>query len=278
MIKSMLIPTDGSPNSLVAADYACWLAHRFDARLHGLHVIDIRALEGPFIHDISGSLGFSPFQNWVTEYRRVLEQRADTILEQLQAHCARQSMDVEVRCETGIVAGIISDEARKVDLLVIAQHGEHHQWSSGLLGSTAESVVRKSPRPVLLCPTTFYQVRHLLVAYDGSVPASHALQTACALFDPADVSVETVIAADDDAAYTRLSDEVRTYVASHDVEMRITRLDGDAGPALLAHTTQAENTLLVMGAFGHSRLRDLLVGGTTAYIMRRATVPLLLCH
>ena len=278
MIKSMLVPTDGSPNSMVAAEYACWLANRFDAGLQGLHVIDIRALEGPFVHDISGSLGFSPFQNWVTEYRRVLEQRAETILEQLEAHCVSQGRQIQVHAATGIIASIISEEARKVDLVVIAQHGEHQQWSAGLLGSTAESVVRKSPRPVLLCPAAFQQVRQLQVAYDGSVPASHALQAACVISDTVDVSLEAVIVTDDDDGYARLAEEIAAYVAPYELKIAVTRLRGDAGPALLEHTEQADGALLVMGAFGHTRLRDLLVGGTTAYIMRRASSPLLLCH
>ncbi len=63
---------------------------------------------------------------------------------------------------TGIIANIIADEARKAELVVISQHGEHEQWSSGLLGSTTESVVRKSPVPVLVTPGTYRQFDNIL--------------------------------------------------------------------------------------------------------------------
>jgi len=63
MIKSILLPTDGSANSNVALEYGLYLASKFEAKITGLNIVDIKALEGPFISDVSGALGFSPYQN-----------------------------------------------------------------------------------------------------------------------------------------------------------------------------------------------------------------------
>ncbi|HJP17393.1 MAG TPA: universal stress protein, partial [Nitrospinota bacterium] len=65
MIKSILVPTDGSPNSKIALEYGLYLASKFEAEITGLNIVDIRALEGPFFSDISGALGFTPYQNYV---------------------------------------------------------------------------------------------------------------------------------------------------------------------------------------------------------------------
>ena len=138
MIKSILIPTDGSQNSRTALDYGSDIAALFNAEIKGLNVVDVRALEGPFLSDISGSLGFSPFQNYLPKFQQILEERADMLLDDFKKHCAEKGIVAKTKRLTGIIPNIIADEAKMVDLVIIAQRGEHEKWSTGLLGSTTE--------------------------------------------------------------------------------------------------------------------------------------------
>ena len=147
MIKSILIATDGSANSMVATQFGCCLAKLFQAGVCGLNVVDVRALEGPLMSDISGSMGFEPFQSYLPKFEQILQERADGILEDFKGLCAEQGITAEVKRLSGIVPNVIAEEAKRVDLVVIAQRGEHAQWSAGLLGSRAETVVRKPCRP-----------------------------------------------------------------------------------------------------------------------------------
>ena len=64
MFKNILIPQDGSNHSRTALAYGIWLARKFDAKVIGLYVVDVVVMEGPFLHDLSGSLGFEPFLNF----------------------------------------------------------------------------------------------------------------------------------------------------------------------------------------------------------------------
>ena len=64
MFKNILIPLDSSQYSKVSVEYGTWLAKKFNGKLIGQHVIDIVTLEGPFFHDLSGSLGFEPYLNF----------------------------------------------------------------------------------------------------------------------------------------------------------------------------------------------------------------------
>ena len=73
MIKSILIPTDGSTGSQTALDYGLYFAALFRAEITGLNVIDIRALEGPFLSDISGSLGFTPLKIIFPNFKKSLK-------------------------------------------------------------------------------------------------------------------------------------------------------------------------------------------------------------
>jgi nucleotide-binding universal stress UspA family protein len=276
MIKSILIATDGSANSMVATQFGCCLAKLFQAEVCGLNVVDVRALEGPLMSDISGSMGFEPFQSYLPKFEQILQERADGILEDFKGLCAEQGITADVKRLSGIVPNVIAEEAKRVDLVVIAQHGEHAQWSAGLLGSTAESVIRKSPRPVLIAPREYRDIKKVLIAYDGSNESTKGLKTACETFVDLSCELHVVFVTDEDADADRLAAEVRDYVGHHGIEVALTRLTGDAPKVILQHAVQHGFDLIVMGAFGHSRLHDLILGGTTAYMIRETTIPIML--
>jgi nucleotide-binding universal stress UspA family protein len=276
MIKSILVPTDGSPNSKVALDYGVYVTSLFDATITGLNVIDIRALEGPFLGDISGSLGFSPFQNYLPKFQQILDERGSLILEDLKKYCLEKSIDPKIKRLTGIIPNIITEEAKKVDLVVIAQRGEHEKWSTGLLGSTTESVVRKSPRPVLVTPNEFREFKKVIIAYDGGVESNKALKMACEILLNLSCSLEVVFVTNDEEKSKELADEVTEFVGPYHMDIKIKHLKGEPAKTILTYAEQNNIDLIVMGAFGHSRIHDLILGGTTAYIIRKSTIPILL--
>jgi len=276
MIKSILIPTDGSANSRVSLDYGIYIAKLFGAEITALNVVDIRALEGPFLSDISGSLGFSPFQNYLPKFQQTLEERGDFILDDFKSYCAEKSIEPKIKRQTGIIPGIIADEAKRVDLVIIAQRGEHEKWSTGLLGSTTESVVRKAPRPVLVTPNSFRPFENVLIAYDGSVESNKALKTACELFMNIKGNLKVVFVTDDEDKSRELKGEVEEFIGPYNMNVAIEWRKGDAPKEILSYATNNNIDLIIMGAFGHSRIHDLILGGTTAYIIRKSTIPILL--
>jgi len=276
MIKSVLLPTDGSAYSAVALEYGIYLAERFGAQITGLHVVDDRDLEGPLLSDIAGSLGFTPYQNYLPKFRKILEDRGDLILEDFRNACEQKSIRQKVKRVSGTVARRIAEEAKKVDLVIIAQRGEHERWSSGLLGSTTESVVRRSPRPVLVTPASFREFENVLVAYDGSVESNQALKTTCETFALSETSLKAVIVTGDPMKCEALTQEIEAFVSPYEMDVDIECLRGEASKEILGHAEAERIDLIVMGAFGHSRLHDFILGGTTAYILRNATLPVLL--
>jgi len=276
MIKSILIATDGSASSIVATKYGCCLAKLFQAEVCGVNVVDVRALEGPLMSDISGSMGFEPFQSYLPKFEQILQERADGILEDFKGLCAEQGITAEVKRLSGIVPNVIAEEAKRVDLVVVAQRGEHAQWSAGLLGSTTETVIRKSPRPVLIAPREYRDIKKVLIAYDGSNESTRGLKTACETFVDLSCELHVVFVTDEDAHADTLAAEVRDYVGHHGIEVALTRLTGDAPKIILQHAEQHGFDLIVMGAFGHSRLHDLILGGTAAYMIRETTIPIML--
>jgi nucleotide-binding universal stress UspA family protein len=276
MIKKILVPTDGSPGSAVALDYAFYLATCFKAEIEGLNVIDIRALEGPFFSDISGSLGFSPIQNYLPKFQQILDDRSETILELFVNRCAEKAITATTKKLTGIIANIIADEARMAELVVISQRGEHEQWSSGLMGSTTESVVRKSPVPVLITPAEYRGLQKILVAYDGSVESSNALKFACDLFGTSCESMKIVYVTQDEEKGRVLASEIAEISTPYHLTYEGIWLQGDAGTEILAYAENNSIDLIIMGAFTRGRLLDLIIGSTAAFVIRKTKLPVLL--
>lgn len=276
MIKSILIPTDGSANNKISLEYGIYLALLFKAEITGLHIIDIRTLEGPFFSDISGALGFSPYQNYVQKFQNFLENKGDILLEDLKKTCSENSIQTKTKRQTGIISNNIADEGKKVDLIIIAQRGESAKWSSGLLGSTTESVVRKSLRPVLITPQTFRPFKTVLHACDGSIESNKALKLACELAFSLKVKLKVVLVINNKERGKEVLNEAKEFIAPYHLDAETEWIQGEAGENILKYAENNNVDLIVMGAFGHSRIHELILGGTTAYVIRKSTLPILL--
>jgi len=121
MMKKILAALDGSEHSSTALQYTLWLAKRFEAEVTGLYVVDIVSLEGPFLHDISASIGFEPFLNFSSKMREVLESKGDAILDSFKEACEKESVSCDSQISSGVVANEICDKARVADLVVIGR-------------------------------------------------------------------------------------------------------------------------------------------------------------
>src|SRR4249920_138756 len=178
MIKNILIPLDGSEHSTAALDYGMWMAEKFSGTLLGQHVIDTVSLEGTFFHDVSGSLGFEPYLDFSTKMRELLDDRGKLILDYFRETCAAKNIRAKTFLDTGIIANEICERAKVADLVVIGHRGVNEEFSTGLLGTTAESIARKCPRPILVSTRQFKPIEKPLLAYDGSQRASSAMESA----------------------------------------------------------------------------------------------------
>src|SRR5262245_17090137 len=155
MIKNILIPLDGSQHSTAAFDYGLWMAEKFNGTLFGQHVIDTISIEVTFFHDISGSLGFEPYLDFSTKMREVLKQRGKMILEDFSERCRNRRIKHQTFLDMGLIANEICERSKVADLVIIGHRGINEEFSTGLLGTTAESITRKCPRPVFVSTKKF---------------------------------------------------------------------------------------------------------------------------
>lgn len=274
MIKRILVPTDGSDYATVGVQYSIGLAKQHRASLLGLHVIDIKLLEGPFLRDISASLGTAPYVNYQNNIAMILEERGKAALEDFRQRCEKAGVPFDSKQVTGSVTQTIVEQGELVDLVVLGRGGEHAERLEGLLGSTTENVLRQSTSPVLVTGREEAQIQGFVVAYDGSPHARRALHFATSIGEAWIVPFEVLVVSQEDGSH--VADEAKTYLEAHDLNVTYTVRPGDPREVILEFVQEKDSDLLVMGAYGHSKVRELLVGSTTQYVINHAPCPVLL--
>ena len=279
MFDHILIPVDGSDFSRTALQYGIYIAKRLNARLTGLHVVDIKIIQGPLLGEIASYSGFPACYEFLPKIEEALEKRGTDILESFREECEKAGLVPDLKIVKGLIDEVIISEAESADCTILAQRGEHFHLTQGaFLGSTAEAVTRKSKKPVLITPGEFLEIESMALAYDGSAPADHALVMA------ADLSVKTkwpltvVIVSDDQAVADKLNTKIETALDSYEIDSEVVVLRGREDKQLLQFIRDGSVELMIMGAFGRGRIRELFLGSTTSYIIRKSSIPVLLTH
>jgi nucleotide-binding universal stress UspA family protein len=278
MIKSILYCTDGSEYATVAGDHAIWLAQKLRARITALHVTDIRLLEGPLLADISGAIGAQPYQALLPQLQEIQKQRAGVILAAVADRCGKAGVPCDVLHRTGGLLDNIVEEEKRTELVVLGQRGEHARWLGQLMGSSVENVVRRSIKPCLVTPAAFREVRQVLMAYDGSEHSSNSLQVAIELVRTLGLplTILTVAPSEPESAAAELLADAMRMAKDHGLSPRgVTRV-GDPEKEILGFAQREKMDLIVMGAYGHTRIREFILGSTTSHVIRKSDVPVLL--
>ncbi len=276
MYKHIGVALDASTYTVAAQTLALGLASRLEATVHGIHVIDASFIEGAFITDISGAMGFEPFLNLQAQMRDTLEEFAGVIQTRFTEQCEAAGVTSAFHLQrSGVVSGIL-ESVKLVDLLVLGQRGVNARFHEDLLGPTTEVLMRRSPVPLLIVPETVAFPRRPLAAYDGSAKAARALQHAGELCRQLSLPL-TVVTVEDGAelAKTRL-DEAAAYLAPYGVRTEFRHEPGEAvEEVLLSLLDPSRHDLVFLGAHGHSRIVEMVLGSTSEYLARRSPVPVL---
>lgn len=180
--------------------------------------------------------------------------------------------------------GGLSLQARYSDLVVLSQT-ELDGARTGLVPNVPEYVVLNSARPVLIVPHsgTFASVgKRALVAWDGSMESTRALTNAIPLLRRADnVALALFNPSKRDGVHgEQPGADIALVLARHGVKVEVLPryTDIDIGNALLSMATDLDSDLIVMGGYGHSRFREMLLGGVTKTVLQTMTVPVLMSH
>lgn len=278
MIKSILACTDGSEHGDAASEYAITLARQLKARLSGLHVLDSRMLEGPLMADISGWLGAEPFSAQLVHFRELMDKKGEAVMQAFSDLCEKQGVSADVKVRTGMPARVILEEETRVELVVLGQRGEHAEWTGDLTGSTVERVIRHSIKPCLVAPLACQPVKKILAGYDGSGHASRALHEAIEIAVALSVPLVILVVAEDgqeEAARGHAEDAMKLARAHECVAANLV-VNGNPEEMIRAKAHDLACNLIVVGAYGHGRIREFILGSTTHQLIARSDLPVML--
>ena len=277
MLRSVLVGVDGSEYSAAAVELGIQWARRSSAMLVGLGIIDAPTINKPEPVPLGGSA-------YKVHHDASLLTDATHKVGQFLEHCARRCAEANVACQLlqdiGLPAEQILLEAQRYDLILLGQHTFFHFETQQQPDDTLQVVLKQSPRPVVAVPAALPEGRTVVVAYDGSLHAARALHMlqVLELADSQDVHVVCVDPHQEHA--DRCVERAVAFLHSHHIVAQAHARVTEAAPAhvLLEHVHQVQASLLVMGAYGRSTLREFFGGSVTRTMLRESPVPLFLYH
>ncbi len=276
MIRDILVNLAQGTEKDVAVQYAASLASEFGAHLTGLAVsyeIDVP----PFY---MGALPTDFIDAQVVENRAAAEKAVDGF----KATADKAGVPYAVATMTaslGIAANRLADMARLYDLTVLAQPNPDLPGPEEVL---AETALMESGRSILVVPyvqTRPFTAEKAVVAWDGSRASARALAEGLPLLHRCKaVEVFRVLGIHDDG--DEEGPEVVRHLTRHNLSAQVRKLTvssgGSIASAILNEVSDQGADLLVMGGYGHSRLKEMVLGGVTREILSSMTVPVLMAH
>ena len=285
MIKKILLCTDGSSYAQEALEYAAWLSRRTDAEITGLYVSDLRRFEMPAIMDVGGSLGIQPYQSLVSSLQEAEKQKADLIREfTLDAFRRAGIPDERLGFETmtGLLADSIEEFEKDFDVVVLGKRGESAEHAIDHLGSTLERVIRTSDRPCLVTNRKFREIKTMAFAFDDGASCRKLLDVLVRWDWCKDIPLHllSVSGGENGGEGRRRSVERSRRSVSRRPDFPSAPRCSAASPRRPSprYVQKADIDLLLMGAYGHTRIRRFLIGSTTAEMLRRCHIPVLCFH
>ena len=274
----ILVHLDQSPRAQVRLDIAASLARQHAAHLTALQVIDVAV---PIMAMGDGGGGGAVISELMEQMRQSALAAGVKLRAAFEAALAREGIKGEWRQVEGTTPEILALHGRYADLLVLGQDDPESD-TAGLL----EAVLFDSGRPVLAIPFAghFGTIgKRVLVGWNASREATRALHDALPLIAKAENI--TVFLANPKRGLGAHGEEpgadIGQHLARHGLKVEVAKAVADdvADSALLLnHASDMGADLLVMGAYGHSRLREFILGGVTRSLLREMTIPVLLSH
>ncbi len=276
MIRSILIGIDGTDDGAAAMAMGIDLARRSQAEVTGIGVVDELGVLVPEPTLFTECF----YHNTMTSARPSNRHRIEAALDLL----ARSCDGLGVACQTlragGLACEQIIEEARNHDLVLLGQQTHFYQGWEDRCDETLHNVLRGSPRPVVVVPKTPGEGESVVVAYDGSIQARHAL----AAFDSTILDhareVHVVSVALDHPDASRHADTAVESLRSRGIEAHahpVATVRTAAG-VILDEVRRLNAGLIVMGTHGQPVLREFLIGSVTSTILKDSRVPVFCSH
>jgi nucleotide-binding universal stress UspA family protein len=276
MIKDVVVNLTGGHPQKFASDYAISIAATFGAHVAGVGFIFEPVIPGSMLGGIPTDL--------IEVQREENSKAAKEAIAQFEAAAKAATVSAETRMVDASVAGasdLFGRIARRFDLAVVGQARREQGASEELL---IEGALFGSGRPVIIVPFVQKQglkLDRVIICWDGSRPAARAIADSMPFLKRAKAIEIVVVTGERDKSGEITGTNMRRHLARHGITVEIKHITGagaDVPNTILSHAADSGTDFMVLGGYGHSRLREFILGGVTRSIMRSMTVPVLMSH
>jgi nucleotide-binding universal stress UspA family protein len=277
MIKDIILHLERDPSRDAVRDFAISTAETFDAHLAGIAFAFTANVPNYIMPDFPADI--------LADLLAESETAARNAVQRFETTTKRSGLSVESRLILQSGFGpprTFSEAARNFDLGIIMQTDDDRGFNNDLL---IEAALFGSGRPLIVVPYTErsgLKLDRVVCCWDGSRAAARAINDALPLLRKAN-AVELLIVENEKTAEDDMLRhvEIGRHLARHDVKVEVETTpaaDIDVANVILSHVADRSASLLVMGGYGHSRLREFVLGGATRGILATMTVPVFMSH
>jgi nucleotide-binding universal stress UspA family protein len=273
--KTMLVHVDTGRSAPARLKLSAELAARSSAHVTGLYVR--RPFQAPAFSDAGPAM-----DSLYRTYENAAKADEALATAAFRDFIGGTSLSSEWRVTDGLAEEIVAAHARYADLLIVGQSEPDDATTTP--SDLAETVVIASERPVLIVPhigVTKPPGKTVLLCWNGTREAARAATGALPILKKADKVIILLIDPRNDGDPQGPGGRVATWLARHGVKAvvkRDTAGDSDVGGVILSRAADQDADLVVMGLYGHSRMREWVLGGASRTLLASMTVPLLVAH
>lgn len=280
-MTKLIALVDGSTYSESVCDHTAWLANRLTAEVSVVHVLGHR--QG-VKSDLSGSIGLGARTAILEELAeldaakaKLAQKRGRAILDDAKARIEGTGVsDVEVKLRNGDLLETLQELEDGADFIVIGKRGEAADFAKLHLGSNMERVARSSRLPILVCARSFRPIERLVVAFDGGTSSLKAVDHIAHNPMFSGLPVHLVTVGSETTEIKRKQEGAVALLRGGGFTATTAIEAGQPEDVLSAQVSGETADILLMGAYGRSRIREMIIGSTTTQMIRSCHVPILL--
>ncbi|EOG8899179.1 universal stress protein, partial [Acinetobacter baumannii] len=272
----------GSLVTNTVCDYAAWFSDKLNSPIKLLHVIDKPKAKAP--QDLSGAIGLGSRETLLKELVELEERKGKIELEhgQILLREAKNyllekfSIDAQSFQRHGSVLETIMGMEDDIRVLVMGKHGNETEHDSSKIGTHIENVVRALHKPVLITSAPFSPPKSFLIAFDGSQTARKCVERIASSPLLKGLAVHLVYVGNPNSEMQNQLSWAKEQLESQGFNITSNTLDGEVDKAIINYAEQHQIDLIVVGAYGHSKIRQFFIGSTTTKVITSANKPVLL--
>ncbi len=278
---------DGSNTTPAVCDFAAWASLRVDAPLKFLHILDKNefAKSQHLGGNTSGSIGLGSREALLQELTELDEKRGKIALQHghmLLDFAKSRAQEAGVkepicRQRHGDLVDTLIEMEKDIRLLVMGKQGSMGDSIGDHVGNNLERVVRTMHRPIFVAPPTFKAPQNIMIAFDGSDTTRKGIEMVANSDLFKDLACHIVMVNNETRDVSDHLDWAKNMLEAAGFTVITSVVSGEVKQALCDYRDEHHIGMVVMGAYGHSKIRQFFVGSTTTKMIQHATdVPLLL--